>query len=128
MQAGIDRTFNAGADLSASQYCIAKLDTTTANQVLVATTSTDKIAGIITGFAKDGKQNDAVVIQSKGFSAKIQMSASCNIGDLITATTAGQGIVTTTNKDFIVGRALEAAAAQNDVIEIEMLMCYLSAT
>lgn len=125
MNAGINRTFIV-TTAPVLQYTAVKLDTATQNGVLTATASSDPIAGIATGFGKDGSVGDAVVVQSKGFSALISMSASNNIGDLITATTAGQGVVTTTNHAFIIGRALQAAAAQNDIIEIELLMCYLS--
>lgn len=122
---GINRPFKTGSNLSTNgQYTIVKLDTANQNQVLTSTTATDPIAGVVTGFAKDGSVGDTVTVQSKGFSVPVLMSASCNIGDLITATTGGQGVATTTAGAFVVGRALQAAAAQYDVIEVELLMCY----
>lgn len=124
VNAGINRSFVATANLT--QFTIVKLDTASQNGVNVATAASDPIAGVVTGWNKDGTTGDVVTVQSKGFSTLISMSAACSIGDLITATTAGQGVATTTNHAFVVGRALQAAAAQNDLIEVELLMCYLS--
>lgn len=124
LNVGVNRTFVAGEQLA--QFLIVALDTSTENQVLLADTSTDKIAGVVTGFFKDGNTGDSVTVQSKGFSTKIIMSASCSIGDRITATTNGQGITTTTDKDFVVGIALQAAVNAGDIIEVELLMTYLS--
>jgi Uncharacterized conserved protein (DUF2190) len=123
---GIDRTFIAAEAIT--QYTIVAVDTSVQNQILEADTSTDKIIGVATGFGKDGSEGDAVQVQKGGFSTKIAMSASCNIGDLITATTNGFGVATTSNGDFIVGRALEAASEEGDVIEVELLMGYYYAS
>jgi len=125
LQTGNTRTFVAGVDLSASQYCIAKLDTAVENQVNLATAASDPIAGVIDGFGTTGKAGDTVVIRKGGFSAKVIASAAISIGDKVTATTAGQAVTTTNGGDFLVGRALQAAAAQGDVIEIELIMAYL---
>jgi hypothetical protein len=121
---GIDRTFKAGADLAL--LSIVKLDTANENQVVEATAGSDPIAGIAITFGKDGKTGDTVRVQKGGFSGRVIMSAACNIGDLITATTGGKGVVTTTNHDFVVGRALQAAAANGDVIEVGLIMGFLS--
>ena len=121
---GIDRTFIAGEDLT--QYTIVKLDTSNQNQVLEATAGSDPIAGVVTGFGKDGSENDAVQVQKGGFSTKVLMSASCNIGDWITATTGGKGIATTTDHANVIGRALEAASEDGDLIEVELIPGTLS--
>ena len=122
LNVGVDRTFIASEQIT--QYTIVALDTGNENQVLEADSSTDPIAGVAVGFGKDGSTGDAVQVQKGGFSTKVIMSASCDVGDLITSTTNGFGVKTTTAGDFIVGRAIQAANALNDVIEIELLMGY----
>jgi hypothetical protein len=86
----------------------------TATGVDVATANTDAMIGIAMTAASQG---DMVTVRVAG-AARVQASAAISVGALVTATTAGQAVTDSTDKHGIIGRALEAATAQNDLISI----------
>ena len=80
----------------------------------VATANSDAIIGVAMTAASSG---DMVTIRVAG-AARVQASAAITVGDRVTATTAGQAVTDTTDKHGILGRALETASAQNDLIAV----------
>lgn len=86
----------------------------TSTGVDVATANTDNIIGVA---MTDASQNDMVTVRILGI-ARVQASTSISVGARVTATTAGQAVTDVTDKHGILGRALEAATAQNDLIAV----------
>jgi hypothetical protein len=115
-----EKTFIAAADLSSSKYCIVKLDTN--GKAAIATLATDNIIGVLQNKPKAG---EAAIVRFLG-TTKVQASTGITLGAFVTATAAGQGVTTTTDKANIIGRALETATAQNDLIEVLLALSTLS--
>lgn len=111
-----ERSFKAGADLSAKQYYIVKLDSTQ-NQVVVATAATDKLLGVLLNNPVSGQE--ARVHMNTG-TVKVVAGAAIALGAYVTAGGAGKGAATTTDKDKCIGIALEAALADGDIIEVAL--------
>lgn len=105
----------SAADLSGKEYLIAKIDAN--GKADIATAGTDDIIGVITEGGK--ASGDPVTIQDLT-DVSVTMSASCNEGDWITATTGGKGVATTTDGDVVLGWAMEAAGADGDRIKVRM--------
>jgi hypothetical protein len=116
MQTERERTFLAGADLSSSQYRFVKLDSTQ-NKVVVATSGTDKIIGVLLNAPKLGWEAKVGLLGGNG-TYQIVASAAIALGAYLTATTGGKAVTTTTAGNVVAGQALEAAAADGDLIEI----------
>lgn len=115
-------TREAGADLSAKQYHIAKL---TSNQAVLATAATDEIVGVLDEVPQKSTGPVSIAHVSGNGTGRVSASAAISVGARLTATTDGQAVTavqTTAGQQPTVrvfGRALEAATAQNDVIEYE---------
>lgn len=104
----------SAADLSANAGYIAKLDTS--GNVVLAAAATDNIVGVIEDGA--GASGTAVSYQFLG-TAKVKAGGTISIGAWVTADSAGKGVATTTDKDVVIGRALEAAVS-GDIIEVQL--------
>lgn len=114
MTDGKRRTFKAGAGLTASQYTYVKQDVD--GTVILATAATDKVVGILVNHPAAGDNANVTLLTGQG-TEKITLGAGgCAIGDYLTATAAGAAIVTTTNKDKVIGQALQAGNA-GDIVE-----------
>jgi phage-related minor tail protein len=111
-----ERTFKAGADLSAKQYRIVKLDSVQ-NQVVVATAATDKLLGVLLNNPVAGQE--ARVHMNTG-TVKVVAAGVIALGAWVTADSVGKGTGTTSDKDKTIGIALEAAAADGDIIEVAL--------
>src|SRR5258708_5436743 len=98
------------ADNAVTAYNVVKVTSTGAD---VATANTDKIIGVAQATCAAAEQ---VVVRFVGTS-KVIASAAVSVGDRVTATTSGKVVTTTTDKQGIIGMALEAAAADGDIIE-----------
>jgi len=116
MQEGRTRTFKAGTDLSSSQYCFVKLDSTQ-NQVVLATAGTDKIIGVLQNAPVSGDVATVGLLAGSG-TYKVRASTSIALNAYVTATTAGKAVTTTTAGHVVAGIALQAATAENDYIEV----------
>jgi hypothetical protein len=99
------------ADNAIGQYRVVKVTTT---GVDVATANTDAIVGVA--------QNGPAATEQCTFrfigTTKCVASAAISAGATVTATTGGKIVSDSTDKHGIIGRALEAAAADGDVIEV----------
>lgn len=102
------------ADNAVAQYRVVKVTSTGCD---VATAATDKVVGVEQNGCAAAEQ---AVVKFLGTS-KVVASAAVSVGDLVTATTGGKVVTTTTDHNVIVGRALEAAAADGDVIEVLLM-------
>jgi len=109
-----ERTFKAGADLSAKQFYIVKLDTVQ-NQVVLASAATDKLIGTLLNAPVLGQE--ARVHMNVG-TTKVVASGVIALGAFVTSDGSGKGASTTTDKDKVIGIALQAAAADGDIIEV----------
>ncbi len=107
------------ADAAITQYRIVKV---TSSGVDVSTADTDKILGV-------AKLTVAITeqcpVQISG-TAKVTASAAISVGDYLTATTAGKAAATTTDKKRVIGIALEAAAADGDIIEVLLMPGFMT--
>jgi hypothetical protein len=106
-------SFNATNSLASSQYRLAKLDTSNADGVVVATDATAPIVGSVQNNPTAGHAAEISLVPCI---AKVVASAAISVGDKITATTGGKAVTTTTIGDWFAGLAIDAAAADGDVI------------
>ena len=88
----------------------------TSTGIAAATAGTDKIAGVMN--KQEGVATGEIAPVVVFGTAKVVASAAVAIGDAVTATTGGKAVVTTTTGNIVRGIALEAAAADGDIIEI----------
>lgn len=119
--ADFEKTLVAGEDLSAKQYYIVQLDAS--GDVEVGEGATDLLVGVLQNKPESGEN---AIYRFLG-TTKVIASAAIAIGALVTTTNAGKAVTTTTDKDVVIGRALEAAGAAGDIIEIQLSIFTLSA-
>jgi hypothetical protein len=107
-------TLKAAADLSGAQYCFVKLDSS--GNAALCTAATDKPIGVLQNQPIAGKE--ASILVEGG--TKIKASAAISIGASLGTTTSNTGAVTlvqgTDTTKYVVGTALSAATAANDII------------
>lgn len=111
-----ERTFVAAADLSAKQFYIVKLDSSS-NGVALSAAATDTSIGVLQNTPASG---EAATVRFLGTS-KVVAGAAITKGAYVTADSSGKGAATTTDRDNAIGIALEAAAADGDIFEIMLL-------
>ncbi len=111
----VERTWPAGADLTAKKYYLVKLNAT--KQAILGAVATDSLIGVI---QNKPKITEGALIRFGGTS-KVVAGAAIAVGARVTTNAAGQAIATTTIGDTVIGQAVEAAGALGDVIEIIML-------
>ena len=116
-----ERTGVAGEDLSSSKYYIVQLDAS--GDVEIGESATDLLVGVLQNKPASG---GAALYRFAG-TTKMVASAAISIGDFVTSTAAGKAVTTTTDKNVVLGRALEAAAADGDIIEVQLGIFTLSA-
>lgn len=118
----LDITKISTADQSTTgQYLIQKMDGTTAEKVVVAAAATDKLLGVLQNKPKAG---EPALVRVLGTS-KVVAGGAVAQGDFVTSDGAGKAIATTTDKNVVIGMALEAAAT-SDIFEILMVHFTLS--
>ena len=109
---GIVKSFTA--DNAIVKNRVVKITTTGTYTCDTATAASDKVIGVATLAADAAAQ---VPVQLSG-TCKITASAAITAGAYVVATTAGKIVTSTTDKDKPIGLALEAAAADGDLIEV----------
>jgi uncharacterized membrane protein YphA (DoxX/SURF4 family) len=109
-----ERTGTAGEDMDTKQYYIVQQSAT--GDIEVGEGATDLLVGVLQNKPKSG---EAALYRFAGTS-KVVASAAIAIGAYVTTTALGKAVTTTTAGDVVIGRALEAAAADGDVIEIQL--------
>lgn len=110
-------TAAVGADLRNKNYYIVKLNST--RKAELATAGTDEISGVLDEVPQGTTGSCSIKHISSNGTGKVVASAAISKGAYLTATTGGKAVNTTTSGHRIFGRALEAAAADGDVIEFE---------
>lgn len=112
---GFEKSFKSTNDLSTKQYYIVKVDTSNAQSVVLAAAGTDPIVGVLQNKPAAGKMANVQILGT----AKVIAGGSVTRGDLVTSDSNGKAVTTTTNKDVILGRALDTAAS-GDVFEVQL--------
>lgn len=108
-------TIPANADLSASQFRIAAVNTS--DKAIIAAGNTAKIIGVLMN--KPTALGDAAQIAIGGV-ARVTAGATIEAGDLLTSDGDGKAIDTTTTADVLIGRAL-TGGADGQLIEVLLL-------
>ena len=111
-QAGVlDLTFKAGADLSDKQYYIVYVSAADTVNVCGAN---GKAIGVLQNKPKSG---EAAVVRVGG-TTKVIMNEAAAVGKYITSTSAGKGEIADAAGEHVIGILLEAATAQDDIVEM----------
>lgn len=103
---------NAGADLSAKLYFIAKVDT---DEDIILCGDGQAALGVIREAAV---QDKPVTVQYGGI-AKVSAGAAFNAGVLVASDGNGQAVLATTG-EYAIGMALQAAGAQNEIVSVRL--------
>lgn len=112
---GPQRTFKAGADLSASSNRNKAVKQDSNGDIVLATAATDKTIGVLQETAKD---NGNAIVRLNSWTSKATAGGTVTPGAYLTPTTGGKLIATTTAGQRIVGIALiRENAADGDTIE-----------
>jgi hypothetical protein len=104
----------AGADLSAKQYTFVKLSGT---GVISAAAATDVPIGVLQNAPTSGKTAEVSI---DGVT-KLKASAAISVGALIGTTSTGLAVALTAGTDttkYVLGQAITAAGAANDIITV----------
>ncbi len=115
-------TREAGADLHTKKYYLAKL---TGNQAVLATAATDAIVGVLDEVPQSTAGACSIAHVSGSGTGRVVVSAAVSVGAYLTATTGGKAVTATQTTAGsqptvrVFGRAIEAAAADGDIIEYE---------
>lgn len=107
-------SIEAGADLSTKQYTFVKLSGTT---VISAAAATDLPIGVL---VNDPASGETAAVAVSGV-VKLKASAAITAGALVGTTSTGLGVALTAGTDttkYILGRAITAAGAANDIITV----------
>lgn len=113
-------TVLASADLSASQFCFVDLDN---NGNLVLPAAGAAAVGVLQDKPNGLGQAAELVPTGDGAVSKAVAGAALNAGAQVMVTTAGQ-VITATTGNFVVGRALGAAAASGQLIAVLLVGPY----
>ena len=112
----IRQTFKAAADLSDYQYCFCTMSDD--NTVTYCGTN-GKAIGVIQNKDADAAGTSVLVVTSGRSLLKVNEAAAIN--KLLTSTSAGAGEIVDAAGEFFGAIVLEAADAQNDVIEVNVM-------
>ena len=106
-QEGRHLSFNAGADLSSSQYCIVKLSS---GNVVLAAAGTDFALGVLANAPKQNDIADVVGRNSHG-TFKVLLGGTVAAGDTLSSDSSGHAVTDTTAGHETLGIALEAGVS-----------------
>src|SRR3990167_4759828 len=112
----------AGASLASSQYKFVKA-ASTANEVVVGTSATSAVLGVLQNDPADGEEASVLYAGV----ARVLSEASVTYGSFITCSTTGRAKTTTTVDNLVLGKALEAGNA-GDIIKVLIGFQFLYAT
>jgi len=109
------RTFDSATDLSAKKNYIVKMSGV--NTVALASAATDALVGTI---ANVPVSSGLVEVDVDGGTGKVKLgSGGATRGAYLTADSSGTAVVTTTDGDQVIGKALQAGD-EGDVIEYQI--------
>ena len=115
-----EKTFLPSEDLRAKQYYIMQMDSS--GDCEIGEGATDLLIGVLQNTPESGQ---AANVRFAGTS-KVLAAGAISIGDWVTTDSAGKAVATTTDKNVVIGKALEAGTNAGDIIEIEMSIFTLS--
>ncbi|MCK4454537.1 DUF2190 family protein [Candidatus Parcubacteria bacterium] len=110
-----EKTKLASEDLSAKQYYFVQMDSS--GDMEIGEGATDLLLGVLQDKPESGQ---AGTYRHEG-TTKVVASGAIAIGADVTSDAAGKAVTTTTQGDKVKGIALEAAAADGDIIEIQLV-------
>lgn len=110
-----EKSFVSTNDLSAAEFLIVKQDASNDNSVVAAAASTDPILGVL---QNKPKALESAVVRWGG-SSKVIAGGTITRGDRVTSDGSGHAVTTTTNKDVVLGIALQSAVAA-DIFEVAL--------
>lgn len=111
----IIQSFKAAADLSSYQYCFC---TMSADFTVTYCGANGKAIGVIQNLDADAAGKSVQVVVSGRSRLKVNEAAAVN--KLLTSTSAGAGEVVDAAGEFFGAIVVEAATAQNDIIEVNV--------
>lgn len=114
-----ERTGVAGEAMTTKKYYIVQLDAS--GNIEVGEGATDLLVGVLQNKPAAG----APAIYRFGGTSKVVAAGVIAIGAWVTSDANGKAVATTTDGDITVGRALQAAGADGDIIEIQMNVQHL---
>lgn len=103
----------AYATLASSQYYLVQL-ASTAGYCKVGTSATSKIVGVVMNDPAAGEPAEIACIGI----AKVAAEASVSIGDALTCSATGRAKATTTDGNWVIGRAIDASATAGNLIRV----------
>lgn len=106
----LDKTFKAAASLTTKQFYFVKL--TAADTVNVCAATTDMPIGVLQNAPASG---GAAVVRLLGIS-KVSADTTWSQGAAIGTSADGQGVTKTTGTHYVMGTALEASTAANELV------------
>lgn len=116
-------SLEAASNLSSYQYYVVKF-ASTAGQVKLATTpATDTIIGVLQNEPTAGQEAQIAGIGYCIAAAEASVSA----GNPVTCSSTGRVKATTTDKDEVLGFAMQASSAAGDLIQVHLTRFTLSA-
>lgn len=115
-----ERSRAAGESLASAQFYIVQQNAS--GDIEIGEGATDLLVGVLQNAPASGEQATYRFLGT----SKVVASGAISIGDWVTSDASGKATTTTTDKDVVVGRALQAAAADGDIIEIQLSIFTLS--
>ena len=111
-------TLEAAADLSAKQFYIVKISTT---RTIDVADSAAVAYGVLQDKPKSGEDGNVAPCGSGGITRLVvDATTDIAVGDYIKSHTNGKGIKATTDKDRVIGRAMEAATEDGQIIAVDL--------
>jgi hypothetical protein len=112
----------ANTDLSAKQYYCVELNTS--NKALLAGANDKAVIGVL---QNDPEADEAALI-AVGGTCKVIAGEAITIGDHVTVTSTGKVEIADAADEYVIGKALETASADGDIIEILIVHGYVRAS
>ena len=99
-----------GADLSTSQYCIVKQNSS--KKLVLSAASTDNHFGVLQDVTAAGSGvNATAFVRNAAGTFKVLLGSSVTIGDQLTSDSSGHAVTTTTSGDEVIGIAQETGVS-----------------
>jgi len=121
------RSFANANDLSTNQFWAVKLDVSNQNKILLASAAGDDTNVAVIGVLLNApKANDNAQVCLFGSTGTVKVTAfgAISLGAEIGVEESDGRFSTAETNDWVRGIALEAAAAQNDIIEMALIGTY----
>ena len=118
--ADFEKSRNAGEAMTDKKYYI--VQQAADGDIEVGESATDLLVGVL----QNKPAADEPALYRFLGTSKVVAAGAISIGDWVTTDSAGKAVATTTDKNTVIGRALEASANDGDIIEIQLSIFTLS--